>query len=94
VLYRIIQIDLTIVFLHACITILDCIANIGTIVTKMTAVIRKKTPSEGEYNVLHFMKRSMHCELNHIDFSPYYMDITEIRLEVSFGKQRCPPLYG
>jgi hypothetical protein len=73
VLYRIIQIDLTIVFLHACITILDYIANIGTIVTKMTAVIRKKTSSEAEYNVLHFMKRSMHCELNHIDGHEHLM---------------------
>ena len=90
-LYRIIQIDLTIVFLHACITILDYIANIGTIVKKMTAVIRKKTSSEAEYNVLHFMKRSMHCELNHIDFSPSYMDITEIRLEVSFGNKDVHP---
>jgi hypothetical protein len=33
----------------------------------------------------------MHCELNHIDFSPYYMDITEIRLEVSFGNKDVHP---
>ena len=36
----------------------------------------------------------MYCELSHIGFSIYYLDLTtQIGIEVSRGKKRGPPLF-